>query len=62
MERLALARRGAFAVGTAMAVIVLIAVFFFGAPPWILVPIGWTGATLYMQLRLRAMRNLGHRG
>jgi hypothetical protein len=44
-----------------MALIVFIAVFAFGAPAWILIPIGWSGATLYMELRLRAMRNVSHR-
>jgi len=61
MERLALARHGAFGAGMMMAVIVAIAVFVFGAPPWILIPVGWAGATLHMELRLRAMRNIGHR-
>jgi hypothetical protein len=61
MERLALARRGGFVVGMAMAVVVALAVFGFGAPPLILIPVGFVGSTAYMQLRLRAMRNVSHR-
>lgn len=61
MERLALARRGAFGVGLAMSAIVAVAVFALDAPAWILVPLGWTGATLHMQMRQRALRKIDQR-
>jgi len=62
MERFALARRGGFMVGTLMAGIVLIAVFLFGAPPLILIPVSVIGSTIYMELRLHVKRNLESRG
>jgi uncharacterized membrane protein YesL len=58
MERLALARRGGFVVGTMMAGVVLFAVFFLGTPPLILIPVSVIGSTIYMELRLHARRNL----
>lgn len=44
-----------------MAVAILVAVFVFGAPPWILVPVMMGTASLYIRLRLRAERRLEHR-
>lgn len=37
-----------------MAAVVGVAVFVFGAPPLILIPVGLVGATAYMEIRLHA--------
>jgi hypothetical protein len=61
MERLVKSPRGAFIAETVTAVLVLIAVFIVGAPPWILVPAVWIGATAYIEMGAWVDRRLGRR-
>jgi hypothetical protein len=61
MERFVLSRHAAGRFGDAIAIVLLVAIFVFGAPPWVLVPIGMAGASLFAQLRFRAERQLENR-
>jgi hypothetical protein len=61
MERFAKSPRGAFIAGTVTSVVVLFAVFVLGAPPWILVPAVWIGATAYIEMGSWVDRRLGRR-
>jgi hypothetical protein len=61
MERIAASPRGASVFGMATAVLTAIAIFVFGAPPWILVPAVWIGATMFAELSSRAGQRLGRR-
>jgi len=54
-------QRSAFFVGTAAALLVLAAIFAFGAPAWILVPAVWVGATVHAKAQPWADRRLGSR-
>jgi hypothetical protein len=38
---------------------VLVAIFGFGAPPWILIPVNLAGVTLYMEIDSRMRRRSG---
>jgi hypothetical protein len=57
IDRLALARYAPSGVGVALSLVIAFAVFVMGAPTWILVPISLAGATVYAELRLRALRH-----
>jgi ABC-type multidrug transport system permease subunit len=61
MERLAKSPRGALIAGTVTAILVLVAVMLFGAPPWILIPAMWIGATAYIEMGAWVDRRLGRR-
>ena len=61
MERLAKSPRGASLAGTFTATMTAIAIFAFGAPPWILIPALWIGATAYAELGFWVDRRLGRR-
>jgi len=61
MERLAKTPRGASFAGTFTAVVAAIAIFVFGAPPWILIVAVLIGATAYAELGLWVDRRLGRR-
>ena len=61
MARFIRIRRSAAIIGAAMALLVLIAVFVFRAPPWILVPAVWLSATVDIKTRSWADRRLGPR-
>jgi hypothetical protein len=61
MDRLTGSPRGAFAAGTLTAAVVAVAVFVLGAPGWILLPISFTGATVYAELSFWVDRRLGRR-
>lgn len=51
MERIVKGRwGGASGVSTVLNALVAIAIFGFGAPPWILIPVNLAGITLYMEL------------
>lgn len=59
MERLVKSPRGALITGTTTAVLVAVVVFVFGAPPWVLVPAVWIGATAYIEMSAWVDRRLG---
>jgi hypothetical protein len=61
MERLVKTPRGASIAGTVTATLTAIAIFIFGAPPWILVPATWIGATVYIEMGSWVDRRLGRR-
>lgn len=61
IARLTKSPRGAAFVGTFAALLVLIAVFIFGAPSWILVPAVWISATVHIEAKSWADRRLGPR-
>jgi hypothetical protein len=58
MERFVRAPRAAEYFGMASAAITAIAIFVFGAPGWVLVPISMASASLFVHLDLRAQRRL----
>jgi hypothetical protein len=59
--RLTQSRWAALSGGTATAILVAIAVFALGAPPWILIPASWAGITAFAEMRSWADRRLGRR-
>lgn len=61
MERLAKTPRGALIAGTMTAVLVLVAVLLFSAPPWILIPAMWISATAFIEMGAWVDRRLGRR-
>lgn len=61
LERIVLVPHAASGFGVLMALIVLAAVFLFGAPLLILVPIAVIGMTLFLRLYERATQNPQHR-
>jgi cobalamin biosynthesis protein CobD/CbiB len=61
MERLAKTPRGASIAGTVTAVLTAVAIFILGAPPWILVPATWIGATIFIEMSSWVDRRLGRR-
>lgn len=61
MERLAKTPRGASFVGTITAVFAAVAIFVFGAPPWVLIVAVLVGATAYAELGFWVDRRLGRR-
>jgi len=61
MERVTRSPRGAFGVGIAIAALTAAAIFVLGAPPWILVPATWVGATVYAEMGSWVDRRLGRR-
>lgn len=61
MKRFVLPPHGAGRFGTALAAIVLVAVFVFGAPPWILVPVSMAGMSLFTRLRFPPERRLSRK-
>jgi hypothetical protein len=61
MKHLTKSPRGASIFGTATAVIVSFAIFVLGAPPWILVPALWVGATAYIETSSWVERRLDQR-
>jgi hypothetical protein len=52
---------GMFAASTSVAIATAIAVLAFGAPPFILIPMGWAGATAYRILNSRFERQINRR-
>jgi hypothetical protein len=62
MKRLVLAPYSAFFAGMIMTAIIALAVFAFGAPPWILVPVTWGGITIYAEMCSRAEGQVDQRG
>lgn len=61
MKRFVNRPHSALIVGTALAVIILVAIFVGGAPPWILVPVSLAGATAYNQIECRVNHRLDRR-
>ena len=61
MDRVTGSPQGALAAGTLTAALVAISVFVLGAPGWILLPIGFTAATVYAELGFWVDRRLGRR-
>lgn len=61
MMRMTKSPRGASIAGTITAVTVAVAVFLLGAPPWILIPAIWIGATAYIEMGSWVDRRLGRR-
>jgi hypothetical protein len=61
MERFVRSRHGAAHLGNALAAIILVAVFVFGAPPWILVPVTMAGMSLFTRLRFPPERPAGRK-
>ncbi len=59
MDRLILAPRASRTLGTVTSLMVIIAIFVFGAPPQILVPTILLVGTAFFELRLRTLRRLG---
>lgn len=57
MERFVRRPRAAEYFGMATAAVIAIAIFVFGAPGWVLVPISMAGASLFVRLSLRAERH-----
>jgi hypothetical protein len=49
MERIVLAPRSASGLGIVLSLIALVAVFTLGAPPIVVLPIGVSGATLFIK-------------
>lgn len=37
-----------------------VAIFGFGTPPWILIPVNLAGVTIYMEIESRSRRRSGH--
>jgi hypothetical protein len=61
MERMTRTPRGASIAGTVTAAIVAVMVFVLGAPPWVLIPAIWIGATAYIEMGSWVDRRLGRR-
>lgn len=62
MKRIVLAPHSAFGFGTVAALVVGVAIFVFGAPPWILIPAGPAVGTLHLTLHNRFDRRRDQRG
>ena len=52
---------GASAFSAIVSVVTGLAIFVFGAPPAILVPVSWVTAIAYMRMKPRIVRRLGSR-
>jgi hypothetical protein len=61
MGRLTATPRGASIVGTVITLIAAVAIFFLGAPAWVLLPIMIVGFTVYAELGFWVDRRLGRR-
>jgi hypothetical protein len=61
MGRLAKTPQGASLAGTITAAVAAIAIFIFGAPPWVLIAAVLFGATAYAELGFWVDRRLGRR-
>jgi len=61
MGQLAKTPRGASLAGTATAVVAAVAIFVFGAPPWVLIAAVLIGATAYAEFGFWVERRLGRR-
>jgi hypothetical protein len=61
MQRFVLSPHFAGHFGAALAVVILVAIFVIGAPPWTLVPASMAGLSLFAELRFRAERRLDDR-
>lgn len=59
MSRFVLYPHSGLIVGSVAAVLIGIAVFFLGAPPIILIPVGLLAVSLQLELKYRARRKLG---
>lgn len=56
MERLTSFPWGTLTLSAVTTVIADVAIFAFGAPAWILLPVTWAGATLYLAMSSRVDR------